>query len=230
MSRVIDVDEYTFDEEVLQSSRPVLVDFCIIDRATSATMLAVLEGLATDVQGRIKIARVDVAASPSLAAQYEIALPPRLLVFQNGVVIHQTADLLGETPVAAGSPQAGGLLSRLLGVMGLKRTGHETSHGGAGLDTCALKRVAAMGLIGLGGAFIGMICGWDLGPLSLELGRGNLAWMGAASGGLATIAATRHASERSEARARSQKQMEIIRKVLGSLGPRGTGHAGRTNC
>ena len=217
MSRVINVDEYTFDAEVLQSSRPVLVDFCIIERFASATMLAALEGLAAEVQGRIKIARVDVAASPSLAAQYEVAHPPSLLVFQNGVVVHRTVDLLGETPVAAGSPPAGGLVSRLLGVMGLKRTGSEAADGGAGLDTCALKRVAAMGLIGLGGAFIGMICGWDLGPLSLELGRGNLAWLGAAGGGLATFAATRHASERSEARARSQEQLEILRKLLGSM-------------
>jgi thioredoxin-like negative regulator of GroEL len=215
MSRVIEVDEHTFDGEVLQCARPVLVEFCIIDCAASESMLAALEGLAKEVEGRVKFSRVDIAANPGLAAQYAITTPS-FLVFQHGQVINRTVDLSSDKSRAERDRHPRGLWRQLLGFGGLKRTGSHRSRSGAEREMVAVIRYSAVVLLGLGGTIVGMMSGWEFGPVSLELGRDCLTWVGAASGCLLTVAATCYATERSEARTRNRRQIEFLRNLVGA--------------
>ena len=94
--------EYTFtaanfEEEVLQSELPVLVDF-YADWCGPCKMLApILEEL--DGVAPCKIVKVDVDENRSLALQYAVASIPTLLVFRNGQLVNRPVGLISREDV-----------------------------------------------------------------------------------------------------------------------------------
>ena len=94
-SHVVHVTPDTFDAEVLQHKAIVLVDFWA-DRCGPCKMIApALESLASDFAGRVKIAKLDVAAWPDAATTYGIDAIPAVLAFRDGEVIDR---LVGAHP------------------------------------------------------------------------------------------------------------------------------------
>ena len=95
MSQIIQLTSETFPKEVLQSDLPVLVDFWA-PWCTPCLMAApILEELAKDYQGKIKIAKLNVEepAHQTLAAQYNIQSIPNMKIFYKGEIIEEIIGL-----------------------------------------------------------------------------------------------------------------------------------------
>lgn len=91
---VIDVDDTSFEKEVLAEELPVLVEFVAPWCPPCRTLAPVVSRVASETAGRAKIVKVDTDASPKTAQRYGIRGVPTLLVFRNGT---KTAQHLGAT-------------------------------------------------------------------------------------------------------------------------------------
>ena len=101
MKATIEVNETNFGTEVLQSSGPVLVDFWAEWCGPCKAIAPVLEEIAVEHASRVKVAKVNVDASPALAAQYGIQAIPTLLYFANGELRDQTIGITGKRAITA---------------------------------------------------------------------------------------------------------------------------------
>lgn len=84
MSDVIQVDDSSFDEEVLQSKIPVLIEFGATWCGPCQRQLPILEKLAKDYTGKLKVAKIDIDDAISVSSKFGIKSVPTLLLFKNG--------------------------------------------------------------------------------------------------------------------------------------------------
>lgn len=85
---VIHITEENFEQEVLQSEQPVLVDFWGEGCGPCKMLAPVMEEVAAEVK-KTKIGKVNVYEEQKLAEQYQIMSIPTLIVFQNGKAVSQ---------------------------------------------------------------------------------------------------------------------------------------------
>ena len=97
MSKPIVVDDGNFDQTVLQSKTPVLVDFWAPWCRPCIMAAPVLEELAEEYTGRITIAKLDVDQNAKTAAKYSIMAIPNLIIFKNG---KPASQIVGYKPKA----------------------------------------------------------------------------------------------------------------------------------
>ncbi|NOX38247.1 MAG: thioredoxin [Calditrichaeota bacterium] len=95
MAKPIEVTDANFDQEVLQSSVPVLVDFWAIWCGPCRMIAPIVEELAQEYEGKLKVAKLDVDHNPNTAIRYGIRSIPTLLIFKNGQVADQ---IIGAVP------------------------------------------------------------------------------------------------------------------------------------
>ena len=92
--------EQNFSTEVLESSRPVLVDFSADWCAPCRAVAPIVDQLAGDFAGQAMVGKVDVDAESTLAQRYEIQSIPSLLFFRNGVVVDRVTGMVAHRALA----------------------------------------------------------------------------------------------------------------------------------
>ena len=89
-----EVSDANFEKEVLQSAEPVLVDFFAEWCGPCKAMAPALEQVATELAGKIKVAKLDVDQNPDVTQKYRIQAMPTLMIFKNGEVAAQRVGAL----------------------------------------------------------------------------------------------------------------------------------------
>ncbi|WP_315500254.1 thioredoxin [Capnocytophaga gingivalis] len=83
----LQITDASFEEVVLKSDKPVLVDFWATWCGPCRMLGPVIEEIATEYEGRVVVGKVDVDSNQEYAAKYGIRNIPTVLVFQNGEVV-----------------------------------------------------------------------------------------------------------------------------------------------
>lgn len=94
---ILDVTDETFAKEVLQSSKPTLVDFWATWCPPCIAIAPSIDAIASAMPDQLKVCKMDIDNNPNIPAQYNIRSIPTLLVFYKGQVISQQ---IGAAPKA----------------------------------------------------------------------------------------------------------------------------------
>jgi thioredoxin 1 len=84
MAKPLEVTDNTFEQEVLQAQQPVLVDFWAVWCGPCRAIAPIVEELAGDYEGKLKVMKLDVDNNPRTAVAYGVQSIPTLLVFKDG--------------------------------------------------------------------------------------------------------------------------------------------------
>ncbi len=89
----------TFDKEVLQSDKPVLVDFWAPWCGPCRMLSPVVDEVAEEVSDKVKVVKINVDEQPELASQYGVMSIPTLCLFQNGKVETQSVGVVSKQQI-----------------------------------------------------------------------------------------------------------------------------------
>ncbi len=98
MGEPIEVNESTWDDEVLNSELPVLVDFWAEWCGPCKMIAPSVHDLALEYDGKLNVAKLDVDSAPNIAMKYRVSSIPALIFFKDGKPVDQ---VIGAVPKGA---------------------------------------------------------------------------------------------------------------------------------
>ncbi len=101
MSNVGDVTDVTFEAEVLKSSIPVLVDFWAPWCGPCRAVAPVVDEIANEYKGRLKVLKLNTDENPKTAQSYRISGIPSLMVFKNGQPVEQVVGAVPKSTLSS---------------------------------------------------------------------------------------------------------------------------------
>jgi thioredoxin len=102
---IVTLTKENFDAEVLKAAVPVLVDFWAEWCGPCKMIAPILDELATEYDGKVKIGKVNIDDQQALAAEYGVRAIPTLLLFHKGEVADQMVGLRSKRDLAASLAQ-----------------------------------------------------------------------------------------------------------------------------
>jgi len=97
-SNIVSLTTQNFPDEVLKSPVPVVVDFWAEWCGPCKMIAPVLDELAEEFEGRVKIGKLNIENDQSIAVEYRVSGIPTFLVFKDGQVISQQVGIAGGKP------------------------------------------------------------------------------------------------------------------------------------
>ncbi len=96
MSRPIHITDNSFDAEVLKSNIPVLTDFWATWCGPCKTIAPILEEIAEEYDGQLRIAKLDVDENIQMAAEYGVRGIPTMILFKDGQPVERLVGTLSK--------------------------------------------------------------------------------------------------------------------------------------
>ena len=98
---VLDVNDASFDQEVLKSKQPVLVDFWAVWCGPCKAIAPIVDSVAATFAGKLKVIKVNVDENGATPSRYGIRGIPALLFFKNGQVVDQVVGYKPQDEIEA---------------------------------------------------------------------------------------------------------------------------------
>ena len=96
---VMEFDDQNFDSDVLEAGMPVLVDFWAVWCGPCKAIAPIVEEVANDYSGKVRVGKMDVDSNNQVAMRYGIRSIPTLLLFSGGEVVDQVIGNVGKESI-----------------------------------------------------------------------------------------------------------------------------------
>ena len=96
MAEIVELTDATFEEQVVQSDIPVMVDFSAVWCGPCQALHPIIESIAPEFDGQVKICSIDIDKNRETPAKFQVMAVPTLIFVRDGKVVDTFTGLLGK--------------------------------------------------------------------------------------------------------------------------------------